>query len=112
MRLVRALDRHRRVTPVPFQKPGLPEAHGLTVADCEAAAWAVTPDGRRYPAAAAVNLTVAVALGTPLPLWLYALPGSRQAQERAYDWVAANRSRFPGDRPYCEQFPEECGEGR
>lgn len=105
---MRALDRHHRVTVVPFQEAGAPAAHGLTRAECEAAAWAVTPDRRRYPAAAAINLTVAVALGTGLPLWLYVLPGIRQLQERAYGWVAANRSRLPGDRPHCEQYPEGC----
>ena len=83
MRLVRALDRHRRVTAVPFQKPGAPAAHGLTQAECEASTWVVTPDRRRYPAAAAINLTLAVALGMGLPLWLYPLPGVRQLQERA-----------------------------
>lgn len=112
MRLVRALDRRRRVTAVPFQRPGFPEAHGLTVAQCEASAWAVLPDGRRYPGAAAINLAVAVALGVGLPLWFYLLPGIRQAQERVYRWIAANRSRFPGDTPYCEQFPAECGKER
>ncbi|MDP9374494.1 MAG: DUF393 domain-containing protein [Chloroflexota bacterium] len=108
MRLVRALDRRRRVTAVPFQKPGAPEAHGLTYRQCEEAAWAIAPDGRRHRAAAAINLTGAVALGTALPLWLYALPGVGAIQERVYRWVAANRGRFPGDTPYCEQHPGEC----
>ena len=94
---------------VPFQKPGAPEAHGLTVAQCEGAAWAIAPDGRRHRAAAAIELALAVALGTGLPLWFYAIPGVRQSQEGVYRWVAANRSRFPGDTPYCEQFPDECG---
>ena len=103
-----ALDRRRRVTVAPFQKPGAPEAHGLTVAQCERAAWAITPDGRRHRAAAAINLAGAVALGTALPLRFYALPGVRALQERVYAWIAANRGRFPGDTPYCEQHPEEC----
>lgn len=109
MRLVGALDRHRRVTAVPFQRPGFPESCGLTVAQCEQSAWAVTPDGFAYRTAAAINLAVAVGLGSPLPLWLYQAPGSHALQEAAYRWVARNRSRFPGDRPYCAQHPEECG---
>ena len=99
------------MTTVPFQQPGLPESVGLTYAQCEQALWAVTPDGATYAKASAVNLILAVLLGTPLSLWLYAVPGVRQAQERAYRWVAANRHRFPGDKPYCEQFPEACGQG-
>lgn len=106
---MRASDRHRRVTTVPFQRPGFPESVGLTRAACEQSAWAVTPDGPAYSHAAGINLLIAVLLGSPLPLWLYALPGSRQLQERAYRWVAANRSRFPGDTPHCQQHPEDCG---
>lgn len=109
VRVLRALDRQRRVTALPFQRPGAPPSHGLTVAQCEGAAWAVTPGGRRHRGGAAVALALAVALGTPLPLWFYTLPGSRQLQERVYTRIAANRGRLPGDRPYCEQHPEECG---
>lgn len=108
MRLVRTLDRSRRVTMVPFQQPGAAAAHGLTIAQCESAAWAITPDRQRYPAAMAVNLTLAVALRTRLPLWFYAIFGIRQLQDSAYAWVARNRSRLPGDTPYCEQHPEQC----
>jgi predicted DCC family thiol-disulfide oxidoreductase YuxK len=108
VRFVRWLDRQRRLAFVPFQKPGVPEAHGLTVADCERAAWTVTPDGRRYPGAAAVNVALAVALGTRLPWVLYRLPGVRQVQELAYALIARNRARLPGDTPYCEQRPDEC----
>jgi predicted DCC family thiol-disulfide oxidoreductase YuxK len=116
VRLVGALDRGRRVTAVPFQQPGVPEAAGLTLADCEGAAWALADDPialfqgrrRRYRGAAAVNAALATALGTWLPLLLYALPGIRWLQDRAYDWVARNRSRLPGDTPFCEQFPARC----
>lgn len=108
MRLVRALDRGHRVTMVPFQQPGAPAAHGLTIRQCESAAWAITPEGARFPAAAAVNLALAVALRTRLPLWIYAIPGIRQLEDSAYAWVARNRSRLPGDTPYCEQHPESC----
>lgn len=111
MRLVRALDRHRRVTSVPSQKPGVPEAHGLTRAQVEAAAWAVLPDGRRVQGAAAINWTLAVALGNRLPVFVYGLPVIHQIQDRVYAWVADHRSRFPGDTPYCRQHPDECGAG-
>jgi predicted DCC family thiol-disulfide oxidoreductase YuxK len=109
VRLVQALDRRHRVTMVPFQKPGAPAAHGLSLAQCRDAAWAVTPARQRYPGAAATNMALAVALGTRLPLWLYAIPGLRQLQDAAYAWVVRNRGRLPGVTPYCEQHPEECG---
>lgn len=108
MRLVRMLDRQRRVTALPFQKSGVPEANGLSYAQCEQAAWAITPDHKRLRGAAAINLTLTVIARSWLPLWLYALPCVQALQDAAYDWIARNRSRFPGDRPYCDQFPDEC----
>lgn len=108
MRYVRALDRQRRVTALPFQQPGVPAANGLSVQQCEAAAWAITPEQRRLRGAAAINLTFAVIFRTWLPLWLYAQPWMQPLQDAAYKWIARNRSRFPGDQPYCEQFPDQC----
>ncbi len=110
MRLIQALDRHRRVTAAPFQEPGVPEAQGLTVAECAAAAWAITPepDRRRYRGAAAVNLALGVALGTMLPVRLYELPGVRRVQDAVYAWVVRNRGRLPGDVPFCDRHPERC----
>jgi predicted DCC family thiol-disulfide oxidoreductase YuxK len=108
VRFLRRLDRRGRLTLVPFQAPGVPERLGLTVAQCERAAWTVAPDGRRYPGAAAVNAALAVALGTRWPWIVYRLPVLRQLQDAAYALVARNRTRLPGDRPYCEQHPEAC----
>lgn len=105
-----ALDRRRRVTVVPFQKPGAPEAAGLTVEQCERAAWGIAPDGRRYRGAAAVNAALAVATGTRLPLALYGLPGVRQLEDLVYALVARYRSHLPGAAPYCAEHPEECAE--
>ena len=108
VRLLSWLDRRDRVAMVPFQKPGTPETHGLTVADCERAAWTVTPDGQRYPGAGAINVALATALGSRAPWLLYRLPGIHWLQDRLYAMVARNRTRLPGDTPYCEQHPEEC----
>ena len=108
MRLLKALDRNRRVTAVPFQKTGVPASVGLSLEECKASAWAIAPDGRRYRAAEAMNALVACALGTAVPLLLYYSPGIRQLQEFIYSLIASNRSRLPGDRPYCAQHPEEC----
>ena len=45
MRLVKTLDRYRRVTAVPSQKPGVCASAGLTAQECQASVWAVAPDG-------------------------------------------------------------------
>ena len=108
MRLLKAFDRNRRVTAVPFQKSGVPASVELTVDECEASAWAIASDGGRYRGAEAVNAVVAAALGTAVPLIVYSLPGIRQLQDMIYSLVASNRSRLPGDRPYCAQHPAEC----
>ena len=108
MRLLKALDRNRRVTAVPFQKTGVPASVGLTLEECEATAWAIGPDGGRYRGAEAVNALVAAALGSALPLLVYNLPGIRQLQDFVYSLIASNRSRLPGDPPYCTQHPAEC----
>ncbi len=114
MRWLKALDRDRRVTAVPYQKPGVPAAAGLSAAQAKEAAWAVEPGEtpgkpqRRYRGAAAINASLAVALGVRLPLSFYGLPGVGRLQELLYDLVAANRHRLPGDVPYCKRHPEEC----
>jgi predicted DCC family thiol-disulfide oxidoreductase YuxK len=108
MRLVQTLDRNRRVTAVPFQKPGICEAAGLTIKQCEASVWAIAHDGRRFRAAEAINVIVAVALGTRFPHSLYRLPLVRWVQDLTYDWVATNRGKLPGDKPYCSQHPYQC----
>ena len=108
VRLLKTLDRDRRVTAVPLQKSGVPASVGLTVEECEATAWAIAPDGGRYQGAEAVNAVVAAALGVRVPLLLYSLPGMKQLQDFTYYLVASNRSRLPGDRSYCGQHPAEC----
>jgi len=108
VRLLKALDRNRRVTAVPFQKAGTPASVGLTPEDCKASAWAMGSDGGYYRGAEAVNALVGAALGTAVPLHLYYLPGIRQLQDFIYSLVASNRSRLPGDQPYCAQHPAEC----
>ena len=108
MRLLKAFDRNRRVTAVPFQKSGVPASVELTVDECEASAWAIASDGSRYRGAEGVNALVAASLGTAVPLLLYYLPGIRQLQDIVYSVVASNHSRLPGDHPYCAQHPAEC----
>jgi predicted DCC family thiol-disulfide oxidoreductase YuxK len=110
VRLVQALDRGHRVMVAPFQKPGVPAAYGLTVPQCERAAWAVTttPHLRRYRGAGAINAALSAALGTPWPLRLYRLPGIRHVQDAVYAWIVGNRSRFPGITPFCEEYPAQC----
>ncbi len=74
----------------------MPQRWGLTLVECEEAAWAVEPGGRRHRGAGAVNAAIAWALGLALPMHLYALPGVRQIQDAVYAWVARHRSASAG----------------
>ena len=102
------------MTVVPYQKLGVPASAGLSVEQCKRAAWAVEPRETCgeirccYRGAAAINASLAVALGVRLPLSFYEMPGVGWFQDRLYDLVAANRHRLPGDTPYCKAYPEEC----
>ncbi|QIN78176.1 DUF393 domain-containing protein [Rubrobacter marinus] len=102
------------MTVVPYQKEGVPASAGLSTGDCEKAAWAYEPGDvpgeprRRWRGAGAIDASLAVALGTRLPLSLYELPGISFLQDVAYQFVADNRGKLPGDEPYCKQHPDEC----
>ena len=108
-RWIRRWDRGGRVRLVTCQRPGAPERYGLTRAQCEEAAWAITPDGRRHRGAAAVLAALGGALGWPGLLRLYAFPTIRWLADGLYEQIARHRGRLPGVRPYCEEHPEECG---
>lgn len=108
VRLIGALDRRRRLTVVAAQQTGAAAATGLTAAETDAAAWLLTPDGRRLAGAPAVATAVAVALGTRLPLVPWLVPGIPRLAEAAYAWIAANRRRFRGDEPWCARHPGRC----
>lgn len=92
------LDWRRKALWLPSQTFELAPLVGLTAADTNAAAWAVTPTGayRRGAGAIAAVLDAFLPGGPPLLTAIYRLPGLRQLGDRAYDWVAQNRGRFAG----------------
>jgi predicted DCC family thiol-disulfide oxidoreductase YuxK len=104
------LDRAGRVRPVPCQRPGAPEAFGLRRKDCEVAAWAIEPGGRRHRGGAAAVAALAWALGRPELVRLYYAPGLRQAIEAVYRLVARLRPYLPGTTPYCAEHPDDCAD--
>ena len=97
---LRWLDRRRQLYIAPFQWEWVLEQTGLTVAECEQAAWAVTPDGARHRGADAINVALDGLIG-----WgqvcskMYNLPLIRRVQDVCYQWIATHRSRFPGVTP-------------
>ena len=72
---------------------------GLTVVQCEQAAWAVTPDRRRFRGAEAISVALDEILGWRIFQWIYRRPPLTRLMDRLYQWIADNRSRFPGVTP-------------
>ncbi|MBB3039339.1 thiol-disulfide oxidoreductase DCC family protein [Hoyosella altamirensis] len=101
VKLIRRLDRRRRVTPIAWQETGALDLFGITAEDGAAAAWALERDGTRHRGAGAVNAALSAALGTRIPLRVYSLRGIRWLQDWVYQWVADNRHRMPGGSRTC-----------
>jgi predicted DCC family thiol-disulfide oxidoreductase YuxK len=91
------------------QKPSAMAAAGLTVEDCQRAAYAVELGGsppRVYRGAAAVNFALRKLPGARHVGWrligrLYTLPTVRQAEDAGYAWVARNRRRLSRSGQVC-----------
>jgi predicted DCC family thiol-disulfide oxidoreductase YuxK len=107
--LLARLDRHHRVSTVPFQERGVAERAGVSRERLAEAVYWMDEAGGRYWGAEAANAAVCAALGNGLLLRIYRLPGMRTLQDAVYRWVAANRHRFPGTTPWCQTHPDTCG---
>ncbi|WP_407688726.1 thiol-disulfide oxidoreductase DCC family protein [Mycobacterium sp. HUMS_1102779] len=103
------LDRTGRLRIEPFQAPGMADRLGVPGDRPPESAWWLDSSGAVSSGARAINAALSAALGTPVPLWLYRLPGMGAVQNAVYRWVAAHRYRFRGVTPLCETEPQRCG---
>ncbi|MBV9232107.1 MAG: DUF393 domain-containing protein [Chloroflexi bacterium] len=103
------LDWRHRLECLPFQEPDVPQRYGLTLLQCEQAAWVILPSGQIYGGAQAINLALDTSIGLPLFAQLSHLPWMGKLEERVYGWIAAHRQRLPGVRPYCKRPGSTCG---
>jgi predicted DCC family thiol-disulfide oxidoreductase YuxK len=92
----------------PMQSPGMADRLGVTDDRMLESAWWLDSSGAIFAGAYAMNVALAAALGTRLPLWIYRIPGVGAAQNVIYRWVATHRYRFRGVTPLCEAEPERC----
>lgn len=95
------LDRRSRVRVHPLQSDEALSLFGLTEESALEQVWSLDGQGRRRGGAEAVNVALSAALGVPVPLWFYRIPGVRWCQDRLYRAVAANRYRLPGSAGSC-----------
>jgi predicted DCC family thiol-disulfide oxidoreductase YuxK len=107
--LLGILDWQHHLHCLPFQAPGIPQAYGLTVAQCEQAVWSISADGSNSQGAQAVSAVLDTIVGLPLFRILYQLPGISRIEDKVYGWVANHRQWFPGIRPYCQRPGALCG---
>lgn len=103
------LDRTGRLRIEPFQAPGMAERLGVPGHGPPESAWWLDSSGTVSSGARAINEALSAALGTPVPLWIYRIPGVGAVQDAVYRWVAAHRYRFRGVTPLCEAEPQRCG---
>jgi len=102
------LNRTGRLRIEPFQAPGIADRLGVPDDRLSESAWWLDSSGAVLAGAQAMNAALSAALGTPLPLWIYRLPGIGAVQNAIYRWVAAHRHRFRGVTPLCEAEPQRC----
>lgn len=90
---LRRWDRHQVLDFVPFQDPTVPARFPWIPQDAFTdALQVVAPSGETWEGAgAAEKLTSILPGGRPLS-WLFRLPLARPVADRAYRWVADNRS--------------------
>ncbi len=98
---MRRLDRHERLDIVASQSIGQRESTGVTEAEGDAAAWTVADGGVKVGGVRAIALALAVGRQARWPLWPWHVPGAPWLLDRAYQLVAANRHRLPGQTPWC-----------
>ncbi len=78
---------------------------GLTAADGLAKAWFVDAHGRLSGGAEAINRAMRYCWWARPFTYLYFVPGLRQIEDWAYQWVADNRHRLPGSTESCKIEP-------
>lgn len=101
------MDRQGRIEVVAGQAHGVLERTGLSAAQTERAAWTVAGDVR-VGGPRAVALMLAVAWDTRIVLLPFKVPGAPWLLDRLYEVIARNRTRLPGQTPWCVEHADEC----
>lgn len=102
------LDRTGQLQVEPFQTPWIAARLGVCDERFTESAWWLDSSGAVFAGAHAMNAALSAALGTPLPVRIYRIPGIGRLEDVIYRWVAAHRYRFRGVTPLCEAEPERC----
>lgn len=105
---LRSRDHGGRLTFVPCQSTRGVEQFGVTGEECAASVWAISPDSIPVSGGEAAVLIAGVLMQKRWPVVVGGLPVVHHALDRGYRFVARNRSRFPGETPWCAVHPDDC----
>lgn len=92
----------------PCQNLSLDGFYGVTPTKCLREVWAVAEDGTIASGSAAAALILSALVNNRWPYRIGELPGIRHAMDFGYHVIARNRRKFPGEKPWCQQHPEDC----
>lgn len=108
VKALKRMDRHDRLMLRPCQSVPEEGWEGIRPAQCEAAVWTVAEDGAKAQGSDAAMMIAAALMNGRWPMTFGKLPVVQQVMQVVYRAVARNRRRFPGEKPWCQQHPEDC----
>ena len=108
VRKLHQYDRRKVLAFRPCQSVPLDGIQGITPTKCLRSFWAVADDGTIASGSDGAGLILTAMLNNRWPYRIMRWPGVRQIAMFGYDLVASNRRKLPGDKPWCQQHPEDC----
>lgn len=107
-RYLEGWDAHNRIRWLPCQTLEEGGTGPVNTQACERVIWAYAGDDTPVAGSQAMMRIISTILGQQWPVTLGRLPVIKQALAVGYGLVARHRRYFPGDKPWCEQHPEQC----
>lgn len=108
IRKLHQLDKRQVLEFRPCQNLSIDGLHGITFKKCMREVWAIADDGTIAAGSDAAALMLTAMLNNRWPYRIGRWPVIRQVLSFGYQLVAKNRRKLPGEKPWCQQHPEDC----
>lgn len=108
IRKLKQWDRRNVLEFRPCQNVSLNEPSGVTPTKCLREVWAIADDGTTATGSDAAALILTAMVNNRWPYRIGRWPVIRQILSFGYRIVASNRRKLPGEKPWCQQHPEDC----
>lgn len=108
IRKLHNMDKRSVLTFQPCQTLPIDGRHGITYKKCMKELWAIADDGTIAAGSDAVALVLTAVWSNRWPYRIGRWPIIRPILSFGYRYVAENRRKFPGEKPWCQQHPEDC----